>query len=133
MAKTTGIPTSVTIDNGAGAAKVITNDVTDVSISTPRGVFEVTGLNSTAVERLMLLCDGTGTLKGVFNTAADMSHAVLSTTTSSTTVRTLAIGYPGATLTMEVYVTDYAVDLSGGKATWSAPFVLANGVAPAWS
>ena len=133
MAKVTGLPTSITIDNGAGAAKVITNDVTSVSVSTPRGVFEVTGLDKSVVERLCLLLDGTGALKGVFNTTADMSHAVLSTVTTSTLSRTLVIGYPGATLTMEVYVTDYQLELADGKLTWTAPFVLMNGTAPAWT
>ena len=134
MAKVSGIATSITLDNSATAAKVITNDVTSVSISTPRGLQEVTGLDKSAVERLILLADGNGTLKGVFNTAADMSHAVCSTAAATSVARTLAIGYPGATLTMEVYLTDYQVDRGeDGSLVWTVPFVLQNGTAPAWT
>jgi hypothetical protein len=135
MAKVTGIPTSVTLDDSGGSAQVITNDVTEISISTPTGVWEVTGMDKLAVERLLLLHDFTGSMKGVFNTTASMSHAVLKTVTSATPVsRTLAIGYPGATLTAEIHITDYQVNRgSDGKLEWTAPFVLANGTTAAWT
>lgn len=134
MAKVSGIPTSITLDNAAGAAKVITNDVTSVSLSTTRGVQEITGLDKSAVERLLLLSDGKVTMKGIFNTAADMSHAVLSTSTSSSATRTLAIGYPGATMTLEVIIEDYSVDRpEGGELTWTASMSLCNGTVPAWT
>jgi hypothetical protein len=135
MAKVTGIPTSIALDNAAGAAKTITNDVTSISIATPTGMQEVTGMDKLAVERLSLLHDASGSMKGVFNVAADMSHAVLSTVSAGVQVtRTLAIGYPGATLTLEVWITDYQIERGeDGKLTWTAPFVLANGTAAAWT
>ena len=135
MAKVSGIPTSVTIDDAGGSPQVITNDVQSISISTPNGMQEVTGMDKTAVERLALLHDASGSMKGVFNTAASMSHAVFKTVSTGTQVtRTLAIGYPGATLTLEVLCTDYQVERGDdGKLTWTVPFVLANGTAAAWT
>jgi hypothetical protein len=135
MAKASGLTTSVTLDNSAGAGKNISNDITSVSIATPRGVQEITGLDKSAVERLLLLADGTGSINGVFNTAADMSHAVIKTSVSSAATRTMVIVYPGpATLTLEVVITSYNVERGeDGSLKWSAEFALANGTAPAWS
>jgi hypothetical protein len=136
MAKTGGVPTSITLDNAAGAAKIITNDVTSLSVSTSRGIWEVTGLDKAAMERIPLLADCKLTMKGAFNATADYSHAVISTCilAASANTRTLAIGYPGATLTIEVVIESYDVDRGeDGKLTWSAPMSLAGGVAPAWS
>lgn len=137
MAKVTGIPSSLSIDNGAGVPKVITNDVTSVSFSTPRDTWEVTGLDKVAVERLVGLVDFTGEISGVFNVAADMSHAVLSTVTNTSTVRTLVVGLgtgPLATMTAEVYVTDYSISRDEkGQLNWKAPFVNAGLTTPTWS
>ena len=137
MAKITGIPSTLSIDNGAGVSKVITNDVTSVSFSTPRDSWEVTGLDKTAVERLVGLVDFTGEISGEFNAAADMSHAVLSTACSTSQVRTLVIQLGSgvaATMTAEVYVTDYTISRDEkGRLTWKAPFVNAGLTTPTWS
>jgi hypothetical protein len=134
VAKVSGLPTSIALDDAGGTPRTISNDVTSIDVSTPRGTQDVTGLDKSAMERLLLLADFTGTLNGVFNTASNMSHDVLKTVTTSSATRTLAIGYPGATLTAEVLVTDYSISRGAdGALTWSAPFSLANGTAPAWT
>jgi predicted secreted protein len=135
MAKVSGITTSVTIDNASAAGKDISNDITSISVGTPRGVQEITGLDKSGVERLLLLADGTVSIKGVFNPAADKSHAVLSTCVSSTATRTCVIVYPGpATLTMELVLTTYNVERgSDGALTWTCDGSLATGTAPAWT
>jgi hypothetical protein len=120
-----GIPTSVTV-----ASNVITNDVTSINVDTPYGEQDITGLDKSAVERLLLLADFTGTMTGVFNTAATMSHATLKTPGS----KTMVIGYPGATLTATVNTTNYAVARAqDGSLTWSVNFNLNSGTAAAWT
>lgn len=124
------------MDDSAGSAKTISNDITNFSISTPRGVQDVTGLDKSAMERLLLLADGTVTLNGVFNAStADMSHDVFKTVPTTSVSRTVTITYPGSkVLTMEVLFTDYAVTRGAdGSLTWTATGSLANGTAPAWS
>lgn len=134
MAKVSGLPTSVNLDDAGGVARNISNDILSINVATPRGVQDVTGLDKSAMERLLLLVDFTGTINGVFNTTANASHSVLKTVTSSGAIRTIAIGYPGATLTAEVVVSDYQVTRGqDGSLTWSAPFALADGAAPVWS
>jgi hypothetical protein len=140
MAKVSGLTTTVTLDDASGTGRAISNDVTSIEVSTPRGAQDVTGLDKSAVERILLLADGTGTISGVFNTATNMSHDVLKTVptqsgSGSGSTRTLVIVFPGpATLTLEVLLTDYSLSRgSDGSLTWTVPFQLANGTAPAWS
>jgi len=133
VAKTSGITTTVTIDDKDGSANAISNDVTSITTNTSRGVQDVTGVDKAAMERILLLSDGTLQLQGVFNTASAMSHATLSTVTDNDT-RTVAIGYPGATLTMEMVLHAYNVSRAqDGSLTWTADLSLANGTAPAWT
>ena len=125
MAKVSGITTAVTV-----ASNVITNDVTSLTFNTPYGVQDVTGLDKAAVERILLLADGTGTLSGVFNTAGSMSHATLKTPGS----KTFVLGFPSATATFTAVTTDYALTRGqDGSLTWSAPFALSSGTAVAWT
>ena len=132
MAKSTGITTSLTIDNAAGAGQDISNDVTSVTTNTPRGLQDVTGLDKAAMERLLLLSDGTITVNGVHNSA--LSHTVFSTLHSSDATRTVVIGYPSATLTMEMVISEYSLNRAqDGSLTYTANLSLANGTAPAWT
>jgi hypothetical protein len=137
MAKEAGFPMTVTVDDSAGAGKDISNDITNISFGTPSGVQDVTGLDKSAIERILLLADGSGTLNGVFNDAADKSHAVLKnyrTIFAGLVGRTLAIAISGQTLSMEVVFTDYGLTRAAdGSLTWSAPFQLSDGTVPAWS
>ena len=129
MAKATGRPVAVTV-----ATKVITNDVSSVTFSTPYGTAEVTGLDKSAVERLLLLADCTITLSGEgINTATDMSFSVLKNPASAAT-KVVVLGITGGTLTATCVQTDYQVTIGkDGNFTWTAPFSLANGTAAAWT
>ena len=55
----------------------IRDDVTNLSFSTPRGVQETTGIDKSAMQRLLLLADYSISLSGVFNAA--VSHLVFNT------------------------------------------------------
>lgn len=134
MSKEAGFPFSVNVDDSAGTARDISNDVTNFSWGTPRGVQDVTGVNKSAMERLLLLADASITLNGVFNDAANASHSVFKTVPSSSVNRTTALAISGQTLAMEMLYTDYAFTRpQSGELTWSAPGVLADGTVPTWS
>lgn len=135
MAKQTGLGVTVTVDDSTGTGRAITNDVTSINASTPRGLQDITGVDKSAFERQGLLADGKITLNGVFNPAANMSHAVFKDVHTSATTRTVVIVYPGpATLTMEMLFSNYALSRpQSGELTWSVEGELANGTAPAWT
>lgn len=126
MAKVSGLTTSVTV-----ASNDISNDITSFTVDTPSGVQDVTGLDKSAMERILLRADCTGSLTGVFNTAASKSHATLKTPGS----KTFVIVYPGtATLTFTAVTTNYALSMGAdGSLTWSADWALSSGTAAAWS
>jgi hypothetical protein len=135
MAKESGLGwTTLSLDDAAASPQVIKNDVTNFEFATPRGVQEVTGVDKSAFERLLLLADFSTTLNGVFNDAANLSHAVLKTVSSTSVLRTLSLAVSGQTLANEVLVTDYALTRAdNGALTWTAPMVLADGTVPTWS
>ena len=137
MAKVSGLTTSVTVDDSGGTGRDISNDITSFTVTTPRGEQDITGLDKSAVERLLLRADGTINMTGVFNTATNKSHDVFKTipTQAGTTTRTVVIVYPGpATLTMECVLTDYSLAFGAdGSLIWTVPGSLANGTAPTWS
>lgn len=135
MAKENGLGwTTFSVDDSGAAARDIRNDVTALPFTTPRGVQDVTGLDKSAFERLLLLADFTVTPTGVFNDAANLSHAVFKTVPSTSVVRTVSIGVSGQTLANECLFTDYNITrASEGSLTWTAPGVLADGTVPTWS
>ena len=125
MAKVSGLTTTVTV-----ASNDISNDITSISVDTPYGVQDVTGLDKSAMERLLLRADCTGSMSGVFNITASKSHATLKTPG----IKTFVLGYPGATLTFSATTTNYALSLGAdGSLTWSVNFSLSNGTAAAWT
>lgn len=127
MAKTSGITTAVTI-----ASNVISNDITSITLDTPYGTQEITGLDKSAVERLVLRADATGTMNGVFNTAANMSHATLKTPGIKTVV--IAFAAAAATATFSAVFTNYALSMGeDGSLTWSVNYQLSSGTAVAWT
>lgn len=135
MAKESGIGWStLSVDDSAGTARDIRNDITNFDFATPRAVQDVTGIDKSAIERLLLLADFSGTLNGVFNDAPNLSHDVLKTVPSTSVQRTLSMTVSGQSLAGEVLLTDYSMSRAqGGELTWSAPFVLANGTVPVWT
>ena len=119
-------------DSGGSSATDIRNDVTNLSFSTPRAVQDVTGIDKSAMERLLLLADFSITLNGVFN--ASNSHGVFSTVPSSSVARTTSITVNAKSLPNEVLYTDYQITRpASGELTWQAPGVLTGGVVPTWS
>ena len=135
MTKQSGIGmTTLSVDNSAGAAKDIRNDVTNWEVATPRAVFDWTGQDKSAMERGLGLADYSVTLNGIFNPAADKSHDVFSTVPSSSVARTVTITVGGVTLAVEALFTDYAMTRAqDGNLTWTAPGVLSNGEVPTWA
>lgn len=135
MAKQGGLAwTAATVDDAAGAPQAIVNDFTNLSFSTPRAVQDVTGLDKSAIERILLLADFSVELDGPFDPAANKSHAVFSTVPSTSVVRTVTLTVAAKTLANECLFTDYALTRSAaGDFTYKAPGVLADGTVPTWA
>lgn len=134
MAKATGLAwTTLSVDTSGGGATDIRNDITDLNFSTPRGIQDITGIDKSAKESLLLLADFSISLKGVFNVAS--SHTVFATISStSPTSRTVTIVVNTATLPNECNLTDYQIVRSAsGELTWTVPGQLADGTAPTWA
>lgn len=126
--------TTCSVDDSTGTPADIRNDVTNLEFSTPRAVQDVTGIDKSAMERLLLLADFSITLNGVFNDAAGASHAVFSTVSSTSVARTTTLTVSGQTLPNEVLYTDYPLSRGDdGALTWAVPGVLADGTVPTWT
>jgi hypothetical protein len=132
MAKESGLGwTTCSADNSSGTLKAIVNDVNSIEFGTPRAVQEVTGMDKSAIERILLLADFQATLSGTFNDATDFSHDVFKVLDNQ---RTLTLVVSGQTLSNEVFFTDYPLSRGDdGSLTWQVPAVLANGTVPTWS
>lgn len=131
MAKEAGFPFSIIVDDAAGVARTISNDVTNHSFATPRGIQDITGVDKSAMERLHLLADFSVTLNGVFDDALNLAHDVFSDLANP---RTVALAISGQTLTNEALFSDYALTRgTDGSFTWSAPGVLSDGTVPVWA
>lgn len=118
--------------------RTISNDITDFTLNTPRGVQDVTGVDKSAHERLLLLADVSVSLKGVFNSAANMSHAVFSTVTNTSVNRATNIA-PTANnatpiLTFNAIYSDYGLTrAAASELTWQVKGDLADGALPVWA
>ena len=134
MAKESGIGMSIAVDDSGGSARTISNDITNFSLSTPRAVQDITGLDKSAVERLQLLADFTCEISGVFDDASNVAHAVFSTVPSSSVARTVTITISGQSLPNETFFNDYALTRAAtGELTWSCPGALSGGNVPTWA
>jgi len=133
MAKVTGLGwTTLGVDNAAGSVQDIRNDVTNFDFSTPYAQQEVTGVDKSAMERLQLLADFTGTLNGVFNPTSNRIHTIGSGDLRVT--RSLNLTVSGVSLNNEVLLTEYKVTrAAGGELTVSLPFALQDGTTPVWT
>lgn len=133
MAKASGLGwTTCSVDDASGTPTVIKNDVTDLQFSTPRATQDVTGIDKSAMERLLLLADFSITLNTVFN--ATGAHLVFKTVPSTSVARTTSLAVNGVTLTNEVLYTDYPLQRANdGALTAAIPGVLADGTVPTWS
>lgn len=135
MSKETGLAwSSLMVDDATGDPDDIREDVTNFEFATPRGVQDTTGIDKSAMERLLLLADFSININGVFDDAADKAHEVFRTVPSTSVARTTTITVSGQTLAGELLYTDYALTRAAdGALTWNAPGVLSNGTVPTWS
>lgn len=135
MPKSSGLGwTTCSLDDSSGTVRAIVNDVTSLNYSTPRAVQDITGIDKSARETLLLLADFSGSLNGVANFTANASHDVFKTIPSTSVARTLTLTVSAKTLANEVHLTDYPLTRSdSGELTWAVPFVLADGAVPTWS
>ncbi len=135
MPKESGLGWSVlSVDDSGGTPKTIKNDITNFQFATPRGVQDVTGIDKSAFERLLLLADFSITLNGVFNDASDQSHDVFKTVPSTSALRTTTLTISSQTLAVEVLYTDYPLTRGqDGALTWAVPGVLGDGAVPTWA
>ena len=135
MAKESGLAiTTLSVDDSAAAPQAIKNDITNFNFATPRAEQDITGVDKSARERLLLLADFSITLNGVFNDAANMSHAVFKTVPSTSVIRTVSMSISGQTLANECFFTDYALTRPiSGELTWVAPGLLGDGTVPTWA
>ncbi len=138
MAKTTGLGATIKVADASSVVQTISNDVNEFQFSTPRGVQEVTGVDKSAIERLLLLADYTVSLKGIFNSAATFSHAVFSTVPSTSVIRSTSIAPTSNVstpiLVVNAYYSDYSITRSNtGELTWEVKGDLGDGAVPTWA
>ena len=135
MAKISGIPVTITIQDSGAVARDVSNDISDITLDLPFATQDVTGLDKSAHERIALLADTKLTGKGFHNNAANRLHPVL--TTGQTTARQTVITYPGgagATMTFTGLLSSVKLTRAANGAL-TPDFVqeLSNGVVGAWS
>jgi hypothetical protein len=124
--KLSALTTTVTV-----ASNNISNDVLSFSFDTPYGVQEITGLDKSAVERLLLRADCTGSFTFAFNVDASRSHATLKTPGSKTFV--IFFGQV-ATATFTAVTTNYGLNVAeDGSILGNANWALSSGTAVAWT
>ncbi len=134
MAKESGLGLTVAVDESGGTARSIENDITNLDFSTPRGVQDSTGVDSSGAERILLLADFSVTLNGIFNDASQQSFDVFKTVPSTSATRTVTIVHSGQTLPNECIFSDCVYSRAqSGEFTWSAPGALNSTTVPTWA
>lgn len=124
------------MDDSAGSAQAIKNDIQSFQFATPRGVLDVTGVDKSAIERLLLHADYNCTF---VTTAINFSsgatfHDVFKTVPSTSVNRTVTLTHSAKTLANEVLFTDYQVSRNqDGSLGATVPGVLADGAVPTWA
>jgi len=135
LAKLSGLGATLAVDNSSAAAQTISNDVLSISVSTPRGMQDVTGINVSATERLLLRTDGKMDYSGVFNsTSTSGSFDVLSTASSTSITRTHTYTVQTKALAMEMFVPDFPLALGAdGALTFAIGAMLNSTTVPTWA
>lgn len=137
MAKQTGLAwTTLSVDDSSGSVEAIKNDVTSFQFAMPRAVLDVTGVDKSAIERLLLLADFTITLNTTaINFATSPSFwDVFHTVPSTSVARTTTLVFASKTIAPEVLYTDFSVNRGqDGSLGGTAPGVLADGTVPTWA
>ena len=130
--------TTCSVDGADGSVDALVGDVTSLTVAMPRGEADVTGLDKSGHERLLLLANLSVGLSGVYNDAADKSHDTFLTVPTTSVARTVTLTVSGQTLNTpsapEMLPTDYALSRGAdGSFTWTVPLVLASGIAVSWA
>jgi predicted secreted protein len=137
MAKQTGIPVTITVEDSGGTARDISSDVRSFTVNPTAELIEITGLDKTGMERLTGLLDVECTLNGVVNFAANKSHDVLKNfhvVNSGDAGREIVVDYGDATATFVVRFSAYTITRGDdGSLTWTATGSLSSGDANIWS
>jgi hypothetical protein len=135
MAKSSGLGMTVTVDSSDTTARIISNDIGSVTISTPKGVQDITGVDKSTMERLLVLGDASIGLNGFFNPDVNpSSHGVFSTVPSTSVIRTTAIAVQAKSLTIEAFYADYQLSRAqNGEMTFQVTGLQGNGGAIAWA
>lgn len=134
MAKESGLGATISVDDSGGTARAISNDITTFNFATPRGVQDITGINKSAMERLLLLADFSISMTIVFNDASNMSFDVFKTVPSTSVARTVTLAVSGQTLANEVLFSDAPwTRAASGEMTCAPTGALADGTVPTWT
>lgn len=136
MAKVSGIVSSLAVDDAAGTPQTISDDTTQLTISTPQNQQDTTGLDKTAIERLGLLMDATYTITGVADFAAGKEHDVFKANPAANAFRTVTavLANSAATLSAECNLQDYGYTRGqDGSLIFTATLVNADGNPAQWS
>jgi len=134
VAKTTGLGAAISVADASATPQTISNDCTNFTFASPRAVQDVTGVDKSAMERLLLLADASMTLNGVFNSATNMSHDVFKTIPSTSVARAVVLTVASKIWTTSMMLTDYTLTrAAAGELTFAVPGSLTGGSAPVWS
>jgi hypothetical protein len=130
-----GFPFAVVVDDAGGTPRTLSAVVNALQYATPRGVQDITGVSMSAIARQLLLADMNVTLNlAAFDDAANSTHDVFKTVSSTSVARTTTMTLSGQTLAPEVLYTDYQLNRGNdGSIVSSVPGVLSSGIVPTWS
>lgn len=129
MAKTSGLPTSFTIDDAASSPATFSNEVGTVSVNLSRAQQDVSGLDVDGTERIQLRGDYTVSFTGFWD-----ASTVIPVFGDLSGQRSLVIAYPGATFTGEIVLSSFTPAVAqDGSLGWSAEGASADGVLGAFA
>ena len=134
MAKESGLGMTVAGDDVGGTVRTISNEITGLQWAMPSDTEDITGLDNSGMERLLLLADFTVALSGITNFSANLSHDVFKEVGVTSVTRTLTLTHSGQILETEDLFNEYVVTRpADGSRPWSAAGVLNETVVPAWT
>jgi hypothetical protein len=129
MAKTSGLPTSFTIDDSSGTPVTFSNDVATVNLDISQAIQDVSGLDSTGTERIGLRGDYKAAFTGFWGSAD-----VISVFGDIRTARALTVAYPGRTFTGEIMIDSFADAIGAdGSDSWAASGSSSDGAFPTFA
>ena len=137
MAKISGLGDYFAVDDSGGTLRDISTDIRSLDVNIAQNLLDITGIDKSAMERLIGLADGTITVTGIFDAStANKAHDVFKTRTGTRTVDYKIGGNTSGNpyLTMEMLVTSYVpVHNADGSLTFTAGLSLQSGTTPTWS